>query len=288
MPAEGLDQLRGMHGADCVEHGAECAAAAADSIVADDDEHVDLFVDIERIEEPLLLHHRSCGRDDTRVRVPREIEQHAEGHDAQAMLSSEKAVFRTSILVFAGVAVEDLHVGRDIPVAIVAGDVVEGLIGDFRNIEFVVANREKVVVDVLKDRIGVLASETGRIREAGAVVEIAFTSLAVALQRSHNALRGELTSVNKQQIDSQLLRLRLHVPRERHKVTPIGSIVLLLKMSLQPAMGISRLQEVDLPPFKLASRSVSSILRIGLHATDDTLVGDEVGRSIAGVAGDCG
>jgi len=188
VPAEGLDQLRGMHGADCVEHRAECAAAAADSVVADDDKHVDLFVDVERIEEPLLLHHRSCGRDDTRVRVPREVKQHAEGHDAQAMLGSEIAVFRTSILIFAGVAVEDLHIGRNVPVAIVGGDIVEGLVGDFRNIEFVVANREKVVVDVLEDRIGVLASETGRIREAGSVVEIAFTSLAVGLQRSHNVL----------------------------------------------------------------------------------------------------
>lgn len=75
------------------------------------------------------------------------------------------------------------------------------------------------------------------------------------------------------------------MPRERHKVSPIRAIILLLDMTFKPAMRIGRLQEVDLSPFELLRRAICSTLRIRLHATNNTLVGDEVSRPVTLVAG---
>lgn len=68
--------------------------------------------------------------------------------------------------------------------------------------------------------------------------------------------------------------------RKRHKVAPISTVILLLDMSLQPTVCIGGMHEVDLAPFKLTGRAIRRILSIWLHATNDSVVGYKVCRSI--------
>lgn len=56
----------------------------------------------------------------------------------------------------------------------------ERFIGNVGDIEFVVTDCEDVIVDVLKDRVGVNTIWSGGVGKASAVVEVAFTMSEVA------------------------------------------------------------------------------------------------------------
>lgn len=62
-------------------------------------------------------------------------------------------------------------------------------------------------------------------------------------------LPATYSGVDKQQVDSQVASLFLHVRCETDKITPVGSIILLLDVTFEPSMSVSCLKEIDLAPF---------------------------------------
>lgn len=109
----------------------------------------------------------------------------------------------------------------------------------------------------------------------------------------------QVTSVNKEQVDAQISGSLLHATAKSDKVAPVGAVVLLLQMALEPAVGIGLLgvnwrsynqqqrqlthgvEEIDLAPFKGCLWSVCGIGSAGLHALDVTNVLDLVNRPVA-------
>lgn len=93
------------------------------------------------------------------------------------------------------------------------------------------------------------------------------------------------TSVNEQQVHTELVRLLFHMPGEANVVTPVSSVVLgevnqsflsifsddiylLLDVALEPAVCVCRMQEVDLSPFERSSWSCGCVASIRLHTPD--------------------
>lgn len=74
---------------------------------------------------------------------------------------------------------------------------------------------------------------------------------------------------------------------EADKVTPIGAIVLLLYVSLQPSVGVCRLNKVDLAPFERRLWIRGRILGIRLHSANQSGLNDFVLRSAAITACQC-
>lgn len=101
-------------------------------------------------------------------------------------------------------------------------------------------NRQEIVVDLVKDGHGPAPVDLGGVREAGPVVEVA--------------------RVDEQQVDAHVAGRLLHAPAERHKVAPVGAVVLLLQVALQPAMRIG-----------LGGGCFSALLDLGLPHTHTTM-----------------
>lgn len=113
----------------------------------------------------------------------------------------------------------------------------------------------------------------------------------------------KITSVDDEQVGAHVASRLLHATSEGHKVTPVGTKVLLLEVTSQPAMGIGLVQdiryyvfssgkwqagktygveEVDLTPFQGGLGAVWSIWGAGLDALNVTDMLDRVDRTIAG------
>lgn len=116
------------------------------------------------------------------------------------------------------VGVENLDVGGDIPVTPFLGVRVEHLVRHLGHIQLVVTNRQYIVVNLVEDWHGHLAVLLGRVRQAGAVVQI--------------------TCVDEKQVGAHVAGSLLHAAGESNKVTPVCTVVLLLDVTLEPTVRV--------------------------------------------------
>lgn len=117
----------------------------------------------------------------------------------------------------------------------------------------------------------------------------------------------EVASVDDEEIDAHVPSRLLHAAAKGYKVAPIRAIVLLLQVTLEPAMSVGlqtrlaaskeddrqlqitaatmtyRMKKVDLTPFQGAFGSVRGTGRTRLHALDLADMLDFVRRAIARV-----
>lgn len=62
-------------------------------------------------------------------------------------------IWYTDIFKFSGRRIQDFDIGGDIAISVNFCELVEMLVADFRDIEFVVSNGKDIILDVLKDGI---------------------------------------------------------------------------------------------------------------------------------------
>jgi hypothetical protein len=73
--------------------------------------------------------------------------------NSQTMCSCEVSVSRSNILKSSSLRVIDLNIGSQVFIAVVCTEIPESFICDTRDIELMVPDCEKIIVDVLKDRV---------------------------------------------------------------------------------------------------------------------------------------
>jgi hypothetical protein len=86
------------------------------------------------------------------------------------LVSLEVPVLGSNVFKLASGRVDDLHIASEILVTIDLGEVAEGLVGDLGDIEFMVADSQQIVVDVLEDWVGYDAVRGRCVAEARAIV----------------------------------------------------------------------------------------------------------------------
>jgi len=86
------------------------------------------------------------------------------------LLRGEVTVTRPNVLKLASGRVLDLHIASEILVAINLGEVVEGLVGNFGNIELVVSNGQQIVINVFENGVRDVAIGSRRIAESSTVM----------------------------------------------------------------------------------------------------------------------
>ena len=86
------------------------------------------------------------------------------------LLRGEVTVTRPNVLKLASSGVFDLHIAGKVLVAINLGEVVECLICNFGNIEFVVSNSQQIVIEVFKNGVRDVAVGSRRIAESSTVM----------------------------------------------------------------------------------------------------------------------
>lgn len=132
-----------------------------------------------------------------------------------------------------------------------------------------IANSQQIVVDIFENHIRDIAVGRSSITQARTIMEILSRISSAYHETTMNCTRSKRTTyprINNQQVHLQLLRLRPHALHKTNIITPIGTVILLFDMPLQPPVRICRMQEVDLPPLQRPTRQVRSVLRIRLHA----------------------
>lgn len=236
--AEHGDGLCGVDLADGVPDGLEGATLVlgADGVVAEEDKHVDGLLGVEGVGEPLLLDHVGGFDDLGGIGVAcaavlefiqsfqagaihtGEVKENTKGHDADALVGGEVAILGADELELVGLGVLDLDVGSDIAVTPLLGIDVEHLIGNLSNVQLVVADRQKIVRDLVEDGHGELAILLGSVGETGTVVQI--------------------TGINQKEVGAHVASSLLHATSKGNKVTPISAVVLLLEVALEPAVGV--------------------------------------------------
>ena len=160
--------------------------------------------------------------------------------------------------------INDLHITSDVFLAIECTELIFGLIGDFSDVEFVIADGQQVIIHVLENEIRDCSIRAGGITQAIAIVQIA--------------------SVNQEEVHAKTSGLALHVAREGHKISPVCAIVLLLEVTFQPSMCIRGVHEIQLAPLQRGSGLSGSHLSFGLHASDISRRSIVLSRSIAIIA----
>lgn len=135
-------------------------------------EHVDGFLEVDSIEEPVLFDQVGGFNDFRHVGVAGEIVKHAKSHDSETFWCREIAILLTDILELASGVVENLHIASDVPFAIDFGKLGEGLVYNVGDIELVIANGEQIVLHIFEDGVGHSATRSRGITKASAVVQI--------------------------------------------------------------------------------------------------------------------
>jgi hypothetical protein len=69
------------------------------------------------------------------------------------LLGSKVTVLCPDVLELLGSRIHDLHIAREVLVAVHFREIAKGLVGDLGNIELVVANGQEIVINVLENRI---------------------------------------------------------------------------------------------------------------------------------------
>lgn len=91
------------------------------------------------IQEPAFLHEICCLDDFADIRVPCEVVQYTEGHDAQAVSCSEVAESVSNVLELPSLIVQDLDIACKISFPIDLGKLVESFVCDIGHVELMVA-----------------------------------------------------------------------------------------------------------------------------------------------------
>jgi len=73
------------------------------------------------------------------------------------LLGSEIAVVLSDILELSSGWVDDLDIGRQVAVTVDLAELVEGLVGDGRDVQLMVADGQQVVINVLENWVGQLS-----------------------------------------------------------------------------------------------------------------------------------
>jgi hypothetical protein len=169
------------------------------------------------------------------------VKEDTKGHDAQALGRGKVSVSGADVFVLARLLVEHLDVGRDISVSPFLGVFVEHLIRDLADVELVIAfvhailarnqtativvtneapltNGQQVILNLVEDGHRVAAVHLGGIREASAVVQVA--------------------GINKEQVNSHVASRLPHSAGKGDEITPVGAVVLLLQVTLEPSVGV--------------------------------------------------
>ena len=141
-------------------------------VVASENKQINWVLVVDSIKEPLFLNHVSCLDNFRDVAVASEVEQDAKGHDVQTSLGGEVAVWRADVLKLASGRVPDLHVAGEVLVAIHFGEVAEGFVGDLGDVELMIANCQKIVLDILEDGIGNKTVRGCCIGQTSAIMEV--------------------------------------------------------------------------------------------------------------------
>ena len=89
--------------------------------------------------EPSLIDHGCCGHDSGDIGIASEVVEDAERHDAQAVVGLEVFVRVADIFELGGVWIENLHIASQVAGAIMAREIVEGLIGDVGHLRYMLA-----------------------------------------------------------------------------------------------------------------------------------------------------
>lgn len=77
------------------------------------------------------------------------------------LLCCEVAILGSNILELFGDGIDDLNIACNVSVPINLREVTEGLVSDLSNIKLVIANRQKVIVDVLENGVRDVAVQFG-------------------------------------------------------------------------------------------------------------------------------
>jgi hypothetical protein len=139
--AKHLNRSVGLDGTNGFEDSLQSVTAAleADGVMSDQHKGIDVLV-IDRIDEPRLLDHISRFGDDRSIRVASKVEQHTKSHDSEAFLGLKVSILFTNVLEFASAWVSDLDIAGQVLFPVGFGELIEGLVGNCRDVEFVVAN----------------------------------------------------------------------------------------------------------------------------------------------------
>jgi hypothetical protein len=90
------------------------------------------------------------------------------------LVSLEVSVLGSNVFKLASSWVNDLHIASEILVAIDFGEIAKGLVGNFGNIEFMVADSQQIVVNILEDWVGYDTIWGRCVAEARAIVQVLF------------------------------------------------------------------------------------------------------------------
>lgn len=142
------------------------------------------------------------------------------------MIGREVAVSRSDVLEFPGSRVDDLNVTRDVAIPVHLTELIECLIGNLAHVQFVVAynvsdtrigmsvlattDGQKIVIDILEDRIREGSIRGCSVTQAIAIMEVA---LNIASARP-NALKisiSKSTGIDEQQINAKIAGLVFHM-----------------------------------------------------------------------------
>jgi hypothetical protein len=155
--------------------------------VTNDNEEINGLGVVQGVLEPWLLDHVRCFDHLGNVAVASEVEEHSEGHDTEpcgksampkkiagwsTLLCCEVAVLGSNILELFGGGIDNLDIACDIFITIHLREVVEGLVSDLSDIELVIANRQKVIVDALENGVRDVAVWFGGVAQSRTVVQI--------------------------------------------------------------------------------------------------------------------
>ena len=108
---------------------------------------------IDCINKPLLFCQVRSGDDFGVICVAFKVEEDPECHDSDSEGGCEIAIPLPNVFEFASGIVQDLDVRSHIFAAIVLTELGEGFVGSISQVELMVPNSKKVIVDVLKDRV---------------------------------------------------------------------------------------------------------------------------------------
>jgi hypothetical protein len=96
--------------------------------MADNHKEIDRFSVVNRVLEPRLLDQVGCFDDLGDIAVTSEVKEYAKGHDAQSLFGCEIAVFRSNVLKLLGGWIHNLHITRNVFVAVHFREVAEGFV----------------------------------------------------------------------------------------------------------------------------------------------------------------